>query len=501
MKSKKLIRIICIILVVLMVGGVVVSSLMAALAEETTAPVRDQYTISMEYLTEEQALRVSQRLVYVNRSDIPLEEVVFNAAANMFRRESALMYENDDLESVFSSGFAPAGIDIQSVRFNGTETDWGMQGEKEMFLRADCLIAPGESGIFEFEYYLLLPICNAFIGAGDTDVRLSAFYFIPAVFDDQYHEFILKQALPFTRWLYSEAGDYSVTLKMPENYLPVSTGAETLVQTTEGQSVWQIEAENVREFAVSFGKRYRVHEAETDSGVRIRLLASERGMDEALKCAVSAVEQCEEWFGAFPMRQFDIAQSDYPLEALNFPGTLWISEALLKSENEETLKKRIRFAVAQQYFGLETYVEPGADAWMSDALSGYISYLLLEAEEGGKAFNSAINADWVDSLQLTIPGGLRITSDAALFNSYEYEVVVLNRGAVVFHELRDAMGLENLLEGLAKFRQMGRDGHTLTEMELVEALDEVSGKSWEAFLTDWLFNIDEYVDQTIDWFE
>lgn len=500
MNSRKLIRIISIILVVLMVGGVVVSGLMAALAEEN-APARDHYTISMEYLSEEQALRISQRLVYVNRSDTSIEQAMFYAAGNMFRRENALMYESDDLEKVFPYGFAPSGLDIQSVRFNGKETDWGMQGENELYLRADCAIQPGENGIFEFDYYLLLPFCGAFIGEGETDVRLSAFYFIPGVFDQQYQEFIMKQPLPFTRWLYSETADYDVTLTLPENYLPAASGREELLEKEDGKHIWQFEAQNIREFAVSFGKRYRLHEKQTESGINIRIFAAERNIDEALKCAADAIEQCEEWFGEFPLEEMDIVQSDYPLNGLSFSGTLWISGELLKSGNEDALKKQIRFAVAQQYFGLAAYIEPSADAWLSDSLCEYISYLILEAEEGKNKFLKAINEDWVDSLQLTIPGGLRVTSDAALFDGYEYEVVVLHRGAVVMHELRNAMGLESMIDGLAEFYRMGWDGHTLSEMELVNALDEASGGSWEAFLTDWLFNIDKYVNQSIEWFE
>lgn len=500
MNSRKLIRIISIILVVLMVGGVVVSGLMAALAEEN-APTGDHYTISMEYLSEEQALRISQRLVYVNRGNTAIEQAVFYAAGNMFRRENALMYESDDLEKVFPYGFAPSGLDIQSVRFNGKETDWGMQGENELYLRADCDLLPGEKGVFEFDYYLLLPLCGAFIGQGETDVRLSAFYFIPGVFDQQYHEFIMKKPLPFTRWLYSDAADYDVTLKLPENYLPAATGREELLETADGKRIWKIEAQNIREFAVSFGKRYRLHEKQTESGIIIRMFAAERNIDEALKCAVDAIEQCEEWFGKFPLEEMDIVQSDYPLGGLNYPGTLWISGELLKSGNEEALKKQIRFAVAQQYFGFSAYTEPSADAWLSDSICEYISYLLLEAEEGKNKFLKAINSDWVDSLQLTIPGGLRVTSDASLFDGYEYEVVVLNRGAVVMHELRNAMGLESMIDGLAEFYRMGQDGHTLTEIELVNALDTASGGSWEAFLTDWLFNIDKYVNQSIEWFE
>ena len=72
---------------------------------------------------------------------------------------------------------------------------------------------------------------------------------------------------------------------------------------------------------------------------------------------------------------------------------------------------------------------------------------------------------------------------------------------MVLHELREAMGLENLLAGLRRFHEMGLDGHVLTEMDFVAALDAATGESWEDFLTDWAFNVGDYASQTIDWFE
>ena len=38
-------------------------------------------------------------------------------------------------------------------------------------------------------------------------------------------------------------------------------------------------------------------------------------------------------------------------------------------------------------------------------------------------------------------------------------------------------------------------------MDLVAAMDAATGGSWEAFLTDWVFNGGDYTDQYIDWFD
>lgn len=497
-KNKNLIRVLAVALALLLAGGVVFSALFSALAE---ASGRDRYEITAAYMPEEQALRVEQRLIYTNRTADRLDAVCFYAAGNLFRRLAAMPYEPGDLAALFPEGYAPGGIELRAVRFAGADVDYGFQGEDESALRVACRLDPGESGVFEFEYFLLLTRCAAFQGVGDTDVRLSAFCFVPGMYDDTYGEFRLNAPLAHTRWLHTGAADYDVTLAIPENWALAATGEETLLKTEDGVSTWSIRAQNVREWAVSFGKRWREEARETASGVRVRALTRARGANRRiLDAAVRAVEQCEAWFGPFPVRQLDICQSDYPLGALNFPGAIWVPSALAESGGD-ALDKALRFCVAQQVFGLDAYAEPSADAWLSDSVSEYAACLLLEADAGRDAFLRAVNRDWVDALQLTIPGGLTVTSDARLFDRYTYDIVVRVRGAVVMHELRLAMGLEPFLAGLRTFREMGADGHTLTEMDFVHAMDAASGGDWEAFLTDWVFNVGDYVNQNIDWFE
>lgn len=504
MKREKARRAIALILVILLAGGAVVGALISALAanaeEAQDALPLNRQELTIEYLEDAQALHITQRLVYTNASADALDGVVFYAAGNMFRRQSAMMYDAGDLAQVFSSDYAPAGIDLRNVRFEGQDADYGFQGEDELYIRVSCDLPAGASGAFEFEYYLLLMRCNAFQGVGETDVRASAFYFVPGVYDKRYSEFILKKPLAFARWLYCDAADFDVTLILPDTYVPAATGSEELEQSQDHRTTWRIRVEGAREFAVSFSKRWRAAEALSEGGVQVRTLTGSRG-DSVARAAASAVSWCEEKFGAYPVRELDIAQSDILPGALNFPGVLWLPSALLEAGREAELNRTLRFAVAQQCFGMAAYADPSADAWMSDSLCNYLSYLMLEDMEGRDAFLAAVNRDWVSELQLTVPGGLTVTSDAQLFDGNSYAIVVCTRGAVVFHELRLAMGEDAMLAGLRAFYEMGTPRRTLTEMDLVAALNETSGTDWEAFLTDWVFNVGEYVNQRIDWFE
>lgn len=496
-RQQQLTRILAIVLVVLLVGSTVLSVLVSAFAEEA-APARDSYELNIKYMEDEQALHITQRLVYHNRTDAALDRVIFHAAANMFRRESALMYENSVLESVFPEGYAPAGIDLQSVTVDGADADWGYQGGKEMNLRVACDLAPGEACTFEFDYYLLLSRSCAMIGEFDTDVRLSAFCFIPAlIFDGEFYPY---DPLQFTRWLSSDASDWSVTLSIPAPYLPAATGSEALLSTENHISTWQFEAENVREFALSFGKRYRETTAQTESGVTVRALSNDRsGAAHALEYAVQIIDLYESWLGAFPVRQIDLVQSDYPVDALNFPGAIWLPHNVLA--DDKALESALRFCLAQQYIGFAAYAEPVADAWLSDVPCEYLSLLAVEELTGYDAFLTALNDQVLAALNMTVPGGLYISAAANLFTAEEYDIVVRDRGTVVMHELRVAMGRENLIAGLHRFYETGLRSDLLGEYDFVAALDSVTGGDWEDFITEWLFNVDEYIGHQIEFYE
>ena len=69
------------------------------------------------------------------------------------------------------------------------------------------------------------------------------------------------------------------------------------------------------------------------------------------------------------------------------------------------------------------------------------------------------------------------------------------------HELRLAMGREEWIAAMREFYKMGLQRELLGEMDLVTALNAVTGGDWEGFLTDWLFNVTDYVDQQLDHYE
>ena len=499
-KHGRMVRLIALVMAVLLALGAVISALLSfAYAEEALPEANIQCELTMEYLNEEQALRISQRLVYINGSGSDLDRVVFYAPANLLRRQTSLPYDGEDLLKAFPDGYLPGGIELVSVQVDGEDCDWGFQGEDESFLRVGCDLEAGAECVFEFEYYLLLTQNAAFLGVSEDHWRLSDFYFAPARWENG--NFILNPALGFTRYTDIPAMDYRASILLPEGLTLAASGDEALEKQQDGICAWTVRAENARDFALVIGKGYKEYAGETASGVQVRLLSgNKKNAKAALETALEAIEVCENYFGKFPCGQIDIIDVDYGPGSLNHSGSLWLDRNLLKEGGWE-LEHALRVFAAQQYFGRSAWARPVSDAWLSDSISEYVSYLIVEETEGHDAYLKALNEQIVPSLQLTIPGGLSVTSDASLFTGYEYEIVVKNRGAAVFHEMYAAMGKDTLIEGLRIFYEKGLHTDVLEEMDLADALEEASGRSWEKFLTDWLFNIGDYVNQEIEWLD
>ena len=481
-RKKQLARILALLLAVLLVLGTIASIVFGHAHGEETA-TRDEIALELEFFEEEQALQIRQRLRYTNRTGKHLDRVEFSVYANMFRRVTALMYEADVWQDVFPAGNTPGGVEFSRILVDGRSADWGMMGEEELFLRVACDLADGQTCEFTFEYTLLLTQNAASLGVGAMGWRLRGFYIQPLKYE--YGEFVAPEPLQHANYVYADRADYALTVTLPERYLLAGPGEITSVDNGDGTRTWTLAADNIRELCLSVGMRWREYSAETASGTRLRLLANTRDAQKTLDMALETLEVYENWFGPLD-GDVTIAQSDYALGTLSLPGILWANEAALSDA------MALRGALARQFFGYGAYPMPTEDAWLSDSVSAYAACLALKEAEGESAFLEYLNGEILPEAQYTLPGGVEVTSSAAILTAAEYESLILGRGALVMHETCAAMGEKTFLAALRLFYQRGLAMDVVGEYDFVDALDDASGGDWEAFLTDWLFNVADY---------
>lgn len=501
-KRELWVRVLAIVLAALLIGMIVAQVLpVFGLAEE--APPRSNYSLDIAIDLENQAIAVTERLDYVNMTGRAQDSVWLNVYANTLRRSDAMPLEQDEWNNAFPGGYAPGGVDFIRVLVDGEAADWGMSGASEQFMRVACPLQPGERALIELSFRLLLTENNWALGLGDLGWRLVNFYPIAAVYDGLAGEFVLNSWTLAADPLMSEPADYEATFSLPAGWAVASTGEATAAAPdAQGRVAWTIRAENARDFSLAFSRKMNERRGETAGGLAIRAWASTGSAAQAmLDAALSAAETYENWFGPLSMGELELMETDYLREGISKPGLIQVSGSLCGLSKRPSLEAAVARLCAQQWFGSEVGCNPGKEPWLTDALSSYVQLLYYEEKEGYGGYLKRLNAQVLDALQVTLPGGLTVDSAASRFTSREeYALVVVDRGAAVLHETRALAGRDDFLAALARYVADNR-GRNASIEQFVAALNETTGERWDEYIVSQLHTISDYVNQRLEWFE
>jgi len=499
-KNNKLwVRILALLMAGLLILGVLFSAV-EAFAEETGK--RDRYELGIEVLFDRQAARVTQTIEYTNRTGEALDGVMFSVYANVLRRQSAVPVEPDDLSDAFPEGYAPGGVDFMNVEVNGEKAQWAVRGESELFLRVECELEPGETALFRFDYYVLLPVYSGAMGAGDLSWRLVNFYPAAAAWDEYLGGFALDGYTAMNEPLSADAADYHVRIALPETYHLAAPGRVSAEADDGGMVSYEIEAEGIRELALVFSRKMTERTAQTECGTQLCVLANTASAaDRIREAALPVMNWLEENFGAYPWETLTLIETEYLYEGTSHPGVIQVSKELTGLMEGDALADAVAALCAKQYFGGIAGNRKNAAPWLSEAIPSFVRLLYFEEKNGYNEFMKRLNDQVLPALSVTIPGGVTADSGSERFSSrMEFEIVVVDRGVAVLYLMRQAMGEEIFMQGLREYVRRTWLGRA-TATEFLSSMNEVSGRRWDEYLYGQMHNIDDYVGTGMEWFE
>lgn len=490
------------ILALLMAGMLVLGVLFSAAEAFAEEAPRDRYDLKIEILPDQQAARVTQTLEYTNRTGEALDAMMFSVYLNILRRQADVPVEADAFDDAFPQGYAPGGVDFMSVRVNEQEAQWAVQGGDELFLRVECHMEPGETALFRFDFYVLLPVYSGAMGIGDLTWRLVNFYPVAAAWDEYLHAFPLDTYTAMNEPLTADAADYHVTLSLPETYHLAAPGHIEQTPDGEGMIFYEIDAQGIRELALIFSRKTTERTAQTESGTKIRVLANTASAAERIKAAaLPAMNWLEEQFGAYPWETLTLIETEYLYEGLSHPGVIQVSDSLTGLTDGDALTDAVITLCAKQYFGAIAGSRKNAAPWLSEAIPSFMRLLYFEEKNGYNDFMKRLNEQVLPALSVTIPGGLTVDSESERFTSrMEYEVVVVDRGTAVLYLMRQAMGEELFMQGLREYVSGAWLGRA-TASDFLAAMNGISGRRWDEYLYGQMHTIDEYVGTGLEWFD
>ncbi len=420
------------------------------------------------------ALYVRQTIEFTNPG-AALDRLVLCVPGNAYRRTTTAPLDSEAFDEAFGENYSPGGLEFEVVSVDGREVEWGVSGTSEALVTLLCDVEAGAQATVYLEYYALIPEFEGAGGFGDGEWRLGEFYPYLAWLEDG--EWTAYAPEYVGQYACAPTADFDVTLHAQSGYEVISTGAAQLESEADGWASWRITANDARELGIVMRTGGCAYEREV-AGVKVRVYARERTLARrAVDVAAAAVEYMA-GVCAYPYSKLDIVLGEYA-------GRDWSVSGLIIADLDDWAAQ-LPYLVARQWWGGLVGCDVLAEPWLSEALAQYCA---LECARTAGLDSYAPLREAIDAaVDMTLPGGLTVESDASAFSSWQDYINVLRyRGAAVMEILDMAMdgGLKAALGEYARanaFEFARRD-------DFIAALEAATGEDWSAWLGETLQGI------------
>ena len=149
------------------------------------------------------------------------------------------------------------------------------------------------------------------------------------------------------------------------------------------------------------------------------------------------VNALSDQFGSLPRPNLAIVQiPDGTLPGYSAPGLLLLSQ---RQWGPAANARQLANLVASQWWGDQVMAASPSDVWLTDGLARYSEALYVEQSAGRDGMNKALNDFAIGALMYDDSAPIAEAGRLIPF-SPNYTSVVVNKGAMVFHMLREQMG-------------------------------------------------------------
>jgi hypothetical protein len=287
--------------------------------------------------------------------------------------------------------------------------------------------------------------------------------------------------------VYADVASYEVTISAPAGFTVITSGS----CSPPRDGTWICEAAPVREFALVLGRDYERASRMVGDVVlnSYYYTGHETGGLLALDVADRALSVFSDLFGPYPYTELDVVETPNYLGGMEYPGLVVIEDSLYPTGS------RVEWLTAhevahQWWFGLvgsDQVDEP----WLDEALTQYSTFLYYEAVYGPERAKGVLNAEFIHTHRELVRSGLDLPVGlpASSYSSRLYWQVVYDKGALYFHNLREAIGDAAFFEVLQVYFRDNRY-RIATPEDWLAAVEKVTGDRHLAIYQTWIVGSD-----------
>jgi hypothetical protein len=410
-----------------------------------SVPALPQHTITIDLDYTARSLTAEQIIMYPNRTDAPLNQLVLNIEPT--RWSGAFLLQTVTL-----------GAD-------GLGVGYELAGRR---LRVDLpeALQPACSVRLRLTFTIQIPP----VGEGDTGFQgyfgytgrqVNLGHWLPTTAVIMDGEWVTREALAIGEQDVLESADWDMTLNIanaPEA-LRVAAPGDIL---EEGPERWHFTLAAAREFPISLSDQFNIASSETEDGVTIELYSFDDALIPAgggvidsaayaLDIATKAVSLYNELYGPYPYDRLEVVQADFP-DGMELSGLVFVGGGYFRNFGGPTsyLMMITVHEISHQWW----YGRVGSDQafapWLDEALATYSEYVFVEEHYPDLK-------DWwwyfrVDSLS---PEGFVDDPVYKFPTRRAYINAVYLRGVRMMRDLRADLGTDAFFDWLRRYADAG----------------------------------------------
>lgn len=432
---------------------------------------------------ENNVFTATQIVSYVNKENVPLNELYFHLYANMYNTKEQT--EPTDFEHNYPNGFNSGGITVDSVNVWGKPVDTETIKGRLLKINLTSPINPGESLLINFKYRTQIPNARTLLGYHNDCYNLSGFYPVAAVYDGKW---CIDDLGHYGDYYYTDISDYYVSFSIPAPFVVASGGTQT---TTEegGYKTVKITAPLSRELAISADTQFKIFEKEVD-GITIKSYSDNESDGRS---TADLASECAAWFsqkfGKLPYNTISLVKGSFYSGAMEFPGVIFMDRDIFNGEHSSYATWVIIHEIAHQWWYSAVGSDPINDSFIDEALCEFSTILYLR-HNFNEADAQALIDENIHSVyenhKYLVKDGTMHRPTTKVDSWMDCTMSVYIKGALMYLEMEKIVGEEKMLEILNNYYNTYR----LDDVSAEEWKNHIRSSfeyDWDSFFEKWLY--------------
>lgn len=442
------------------------------------ALAQDYGTINLDchYSDTNKSLAVNQSTTYINHSTQRLYEIKFHIYANAYQKDATCpAVAKSDIATAYPHGFSEGYIRVTTPH----TTINGVDNTVVTVPLAEPLL-PGQSTTVNLEYTIKLANVKHRLGYTEHAVNLGNFYAIPVVYDNGWEIYPYSyNGDPF----YNELYNFNVTLDAPQDFVVAASGEKVGPNQYRGYLL--------RDFAMVLSRDFQVLTRTVGDTTVNYYYLNDAIPDVSIYTACNALAYFSNQFYDYPYATLSVVQTDFLHGGMEYGTLVYIALDVTDQLQYQTV---IVHEIAHQWWYGIVGNNQTRTAWLDEGLAEYSTAVFFETHpQYGKTLESTAQDN-----QNAITVFEKIMDEYQVYYSREmyrdllsyklpseYTINTYARGMLLFYNITQMVGYQNLNQALAEFARQNCFTFA-TKNNLSRVLEACLGKDLVKYINNYL---------------